>query len=180
MIKNLLFGLLFFFSVNAFSQQTYTVTYNSTSNVTCDIGDTLKFYGTIPGFYGVSIGSSVVIAPHACNTSPYYIGYYVVVSGDNTFGINGTWNGTITVNPGVGLSYTKQQSNKISLFPNPFTSLLKVSSISKAELSVFNITGKSILKQHINEGATELDLSSFAAGVYFIRVGASTYRVIKE
>ena len=140
MIKNLLFGLLFFFSVNAFSQQTYTVTYNSTSNVTC----------------------------------------YVVVSGDNTFGINGTWNGTITVNPGVGLSYTKQQSNKISLFPNPFTSLLKVSSISKAELSVFNITGKIILKQHINEGATELDLSSFAAGVYFIRVGASTYRVIKE
>ncbi len=74
-IKNLFIALLTLITFNSFSTPvTYTVTKGITTNVTCNVGDTLKFYGTSPTGYGVSINSSTVIAVHPCMTTPYYIG----------------------------------------------------------------------------------------------------------
>jgi hypothetical protein len=179
-IKNLFIALLTLITFNSFATPvTYTVTYNSTTNVTCNIGDTLKFYGTIPGFYAVSVNSSVVIAPHACNTLPYYIGYHVVVSGDNTFSINNTWNGAITVNVATGLN-EKNASANIKLFPNPVVNVLQVSVINKANLMVYTPTGQAVITTVLEAGTNEVDVSKLASGIYYVKVGDVVSKLVKE
>lgn len=180
MIKNLLFAITLFIAFNSFATPvTYTVTYNSTTNVTCNVGDTLKFYGTIPGFYAVSVNSSVVITPHACNTSPYYIGFHVVVSGDNTFSINSTWNGTINVNLATSLS-EKNASANIKLFPNPAVNVLQVSVLNKTNLMVYTTTGQVVITTALEAGANEVDVSKLASGIYYVKVGDVVSKLVKE
>ena len=181
MIKNLLFAVLTFFTFNSFATPvTYTVTKGVTTNVTCNVGDTLKFYGTIASAYGVSINSSVVIAPHVVN-SPFYIGYYVVVSGDNSFTINASvsWSGTITVNVATSLN-EKNASANITLFPNPVINVLQVSVLNKANLMVYTPTGQVVITTLLEAGANDVNVSKLASGIYYVKVGDVVSKLVKE
>ncbi|MCQ2284833.1 MAG: fibronectin type III domain-containing protein, partial [Bacteroidales bacterium] len=73
----------------------------------------------------------------------------------------------------------------ISIFPNPTTGMVQVSS-SKFQVSsvdVYDVYGK-LLKTDAMIGNNTVDLSSYAAGVYFLRVstenGVVTKRVVKK
>lgn len=181
MLKNLLMGLMTLITMNSFSVTTYTVTYNSTSNVNCMVGDTLKFYGTTPSGYGVSINTNTVIAIHPCMTSPYYIGYYVIVGGETTFSINTgvIFNGTINVTITTGVNELIN-STSIKVFPNPVVDVLKVTTNTKSSVVITTLNGQNVLIDNIQEGTTDIDLTNLSAGIYFVRVGNKTQKIIKQ
>lgn len=181
-MRNLLFGLMTFITFSVFgTPTTYIVTKGITTNVTCNIGDTLKFYGNSPTGYGVSINSTPVISVHPCMTSPYYIGYYVVVSGDNTFTINSSvnWSGTITVNTTTGIT-ENTNSPTIEVFPNPVLDVLKITTTKKTKVDVYSSEGKLVMTKFIEQGTSDIDFTTLSNGLYFISVDNKTKRVIKN
>lgn len=68
----------------------------------------------------------------------------------------------------------------INIHPNPTTDKLNVSSNYIGELKLFNIVGNTLFKQHKSEYQTELDISDLPTGVYFLQLGNSVEKIIKE
>ncbi len=196
MIKNLLFGLITLITVNVFgTPTTYSVTYNSTTNVTCNVGDTLKFFAIPPptgstyNLYSVIINSTLKINPTSVSPSNgYYIGNYIVTSGDTSFTIGRTinfsgttipWSGTITVNTTTGISENTNNPT-VGIFPNPVFDVLKITTSKKTTLEVYSSEGKLVITKPIEQGTTDIDFTTLSKGLYFISVENKTKIVIKN
>lgn len=68
-------------------------------------------------------------------------------------------------------------SNKLSfnIYPNPASGIITVeqnetSSGIEAEISIYSLTGKELLRQQLTGPKTEFNVSALPAGVYFIRL----------
>lgn len=80
----------------------------------------------------------------------------------------------------TGLSEYKL--SQIFIQPNPTSSKITISGLPENEphdLFIFDVLGKEVYSQKA-QGTTELDLSSLSKGVYFVRVGATTKRIIRN
>ena len=86
-------------------------------------------------------------------------------------------NGTIwkrSISDFVGIT-ENTPNNKLSLFPNPATNTLSLNlsqlqKLQNASLSIYDIQGKQLLHQNINEEQTQIDISSFAKGIYIVKL----------
>lgn len=81
----------------------------------------------------------------------------------------------------VSLNKIELSQTTISVYPNPTKGLLtlKVPEINYQErFQLINITGKVLRDELINQSTIELDLSKHANGVYFIRVGELSKKII--
>jgi hypothetical protein len=72
-----------------------------------------------------------------------------------------------------------------SYYPNPVNDILNLSySQDLSSIKVFNMIGQQLLSKEVNANNTQIDLSSFANGAYFIQVATEsatkTVRVIKK
>ncbi len=184
MIKNLLIGLMTLITLNSFATPVvHAVIRGTTISVTCNVGDTLKFYATTASMYGVTINTTLVVTPHSVIAPLYYIGYYVIVGGETSFIINSSvnWSGTITVNSGVGINEFSD-TNIIEIFPNPVVDFLKIKTTEKTKVSIFNISGQLVLSKDIDEaGTTEIDMTTFTNGIYFVVVGGDkAKKIVKQ
>ncbi|MCE3296474.1 MAG: hypothetical protein K0R65_2188 [Crocinitomicaceae bacterium] len=67
------------------------------------------------------------------------------------------------------------------VFPNPFTDKLKIQvpSGQGQEIQVHDLQGNIVFRQYVNAGKHELDLFRLRAGVYFVRFGEQSVKVIK-
>ena len=70
-------------------------------------------------------------------------------------------------------------------YPNPTNSLLNISySAEITQIRVFNMLGQEVLSQKLNATTTQVNLSQFASGTYFVQVTADkvskTVKVVKE
>lgn len=81
----------------------------------------------------------------------------------------------------------QQEEKSIRLFPNPSTDNVTVywqPQTAGARIEMYNLTGQIVLSQTINKSNTVLQLESFPAGVYLLRItdGAtvSTTKLVKE
>jgi len=69
-----------------------------------------------------------------------------------------------------------QNDNLISIIPNPTTNSINImingndATNEKNDISIFNAMGKIIYQNRISSNQTTIDLSSFAKGIYFIKV----------
>ena len=92
-----------------------------------------------------------------------------------TAGCNGT---------GVGISETEENYPSITIYPNPANSNVQVtvSEINYPQcLKVFDILGKQILSQPMENISTTLNITDFAPGLYFVRLNnEAAKRFIKE
>ena len=74
---------------------------------------------------------------------------------------------------------------KFSYYPNPVIDLLNVSySQDMTNVKVFNMIGQQLLNKEVNATTTQINMSSFANGAYFIQVSTEnamkTVRVVKK
>ncbi len=77
----------------------------------------------------------------------------------------------------------KQESKEVSqitIYPNPAHSNFTIESKSETSIVVTNILGETILTQQLQEGKNEIDLSNYANGIYFIKSGNLTFKIIKQ
>lgn len=82
-------------------------------------------------------------------------------------------------------SESDESEEKFSVYPNPVTDELWIHSEkgkagNKTTLEVFNILGETAYADILNENPQRIDLSVYQKGIYFIKIGKKTYRVIKE
>ncbi len=71
------------------------------------------------------------------------------------------------------------------VYPNPTTGLISVESNAiNAELTVLDVFGRQLMRTMVASERTDLDFSSFASGIYVIRIAGSnantTIKVVKE
>jgi len=87
-------------------------------------------------------------------------------------------------NPTTAIS--NELENKVSVFPNPaqgkFT--LELTEGENAQVEMFDMQGKSVLSQKVSEKESDFEVSSFAKGLYVLRVtndkGVFTKKMLLE
>ena len=109
--------------------------------------------------------------------------YSWVVTGTDASGCQGTANVNLTVDACLGISESVN-NNGVAVYPNPTTGKLNVvTSSASAVAVVMDMTGRVIMSQDVKAN-DQLDLSSLANGVYYVRVagenGVSTVKVVKN
>lgn len=105
----------------------------------------------------------VVFLSNPCD--PTKAGYQVIRSNISEFGYAGITENDIPT--------------KIRIFPNPSKGIFNVEHSGEGKMEVYDYTGRMILNFY-SEGKTEIDLSQYDSGVYLVRLGNETYRIIKE
>lgn len=88
----------------------------------------------------------------------------------------------------VGLKELSKAPDFFNTFPNPFTNNITVQLTDKISdatiIELFDVRGKLLKTVKPNSTDTVLDVSTFAAGIYFIKVnsklGSSTQKIVKE
>jgi uncharacterized delta-60 repeat protein len=91
--------------------------------------------------------------------------------------INGTDQNRITrLNNNISLS-TVDFSTEYRIYPNPVKDILVVeqSNFSAAELEIADATGKILIATSINSSLHSIDMSSFSAGIYIIKLKMGTH-----
>ena len=74
-------------------------------------------------------------------------------------------------------------SNKIKIYPNPSNGLFTIQlndHHTNTELFINDSFGQTILFKNIENQETQVDVSDFTAGIYFVRIEGSIFRLIKR
>jgi len=65
---------------------------------------------------------------------------------------------------------TKNISKNYTVYPNPFQDEIHIKTAQNAEITIYNLEGKSLLTQHIIAGENILKLTDFVAGIYLLEI----------
>ena len=72
------------------------------------------------------------------------------------------------------------EPEELKLFPNPMQDVLTVMlAQGNGPVSFHDVNGLEVLKQEIEGGKTQINVSELSAGVYFIRYAGTTWKFIK-
>ncbi|MCD4695250.1 MAG: T9SS type A sorting domain-containing protein [Bacteroidales bacterium] len=84
-----------------------------------------------------------------------------------------------TASPSVGISNSIAE-DKIHIYPNPSSGVVNIAQTrnSDSNIQVLNLTGQVVYSKEIHEKNEKLDLSFLETGVYFMRIGDYTERLV--
>ena len=93
--------------------------------------------------------------------------------------------GTAAENRWNTLSANNFDTNNYKIFPNPVKGdFVYFSNTKNADIIIFNVLGKSILKKHITSTSNKVDISKLSKGIYLIKVisesGSITKKLVKQ
>ncbi|MES2649925.1 MAG: T9SS type A sorting domain-containing protein [Bacteroidota bacterium] len=109
--------------------------------------------------------------------------YYLKVSG-KTGAFNATTCYTLNVQTGTATTLELPVSNpllQVKMYPNPVSHKLSIYVIAdntKKNLVMYDVTGKQVYTQQLNDMFTNLDLSKLHNGVYFVRIKSADGKVL--
>ncbi len=141
----------------------------------------------------IDVGQSIFID---ASGSIYLTGYFESVGGDfdpgsgtsylSTVGANDIF--VVKFNTTVGIEEKSNPKNAVKVYPNPANGkfYLQIENlIENPEMRITNIFGQEMKSEKINSKKTEIDLSEFSNGIYFIHLYQnknliSTQKLIKQ
>lgn len=88
----------------------------------------------------------------------------------------------ITFDEGVGIETIMSTNTSVVLAPNPTKNYLEVSGADEfygSDLYIYSITG-SLLSKQAKWNGERVDVSNLNSGIYFISIGATTAKFIKQ
>ena len=95
-----------------------------------------------------------------------------------------TYSSTIIIyDPNTGISQVEPASSiSLSVFPNPMTDKITIQTENpKNELfNIFNLSGQLVSSGRLEETSTEVQMSHLPSGMYIVKVGQKSFRVIKQ
>ena len=178
--------LLFFTTISlALSAQTthnLDWSFNSADqDTTIEVGDTVEWTWSGSGTHnllrltGPETGFGVDATRYP---SGHVYSYTFTTVGVNTYECSphpDSMYGTITVTSTAGIS----ENNLLSfeMYPNPVSDLLNIqlpTGTEKAEVSVFDYTGRLVSSKTISSNDTAIDVQKISKGIYMIRVATNT------
>jgi hypothetical protein len=68
----------------------------------------------------------------------------------------------------------------IGLYPNPSANRIMIVLHEKQQISFYNTMGQLLTQELVNSGSSELDISRFGKGVYFVKAGTTVIKLIKK
>jgi hypothetical protein len=76
-------------------------------------------------------------------------------------------------------------NSKLSVYPNPFNDVISINVDANAKMEIYNILGQTIYSKKNNSGATLLNLSNNASGVYLMKITtennqSKTVKIVKQ
>jgi hypothetical protein len=72
------------------------------------------------------------------------------------------------------------RNEAIQVYPNPVKSILNISGIVNQRIEIQNVLGETVFSKHVISNLETIDVSGFAKGLYFVRVGNETTKFIKQ
>ena len=110
--------------------------------------------------------------------------YQIAFKGKGNNG-DGVYVDEVAVGAASAVATIAETSSITAIYPNPTTGIVTVASNAiGADLTVFDMFGKQLLNTKVAAASTELDLSSFTAGIYMVRIasatGTTTIKIVKE
>jgi hypothetical protein len=95
--------------------------------------------------------------------------------------------GKIIVQPPISVEETTPEKEDVKIYPNPFEGIFTVEvdeDLKGASVEIINMLGKVIIQTNEIHATTEVDLSAFASGFYFVRITKNkvnkTMKIIKQ
>ncbi len=79
----------------------------------------------------------------------------------------------------AGLNDT-QNKPKVSIYPNPATNLVNVSTQNAKTITIMNSIGQVVFVSNVNHSVHSIDVSEFATGVYFVEIKNETEKITKK
>ena len=178
--------LLLFFTMISFTlsaQTTHNLDWandgsSNNQQITIDVGDTIIW----------TWGSGTHNLRATSGTESFDSGYFTGAGNTFTYTFNqvgstdyvcdphdGNMNGTVNVTSTAGIS----ENNLLSfeMYPNPVSDLLNIqlpTGSEKAEVSVFDYTGRLVSSKTISSNDTAIDVQKISKGIYMIRVATNT------
>ena len=178
--------LLLFFTMISFAltaQTTHNLDWandgsSNNQQITIDVGDTIIW----------TWGSGTHNLRATSGTESFDSGYFTGAGNTFTYTFNqvgstdyvcdphdGNMNGTVNVTSTAGIS----ENNLLSfeMYPNPVSDLLSIqlpTGTEKAEVSVFDYTGRLVSSKTISSNDTAIDVQKISKGIYMIRVATNT------
>lgn len=89
---------------------------------------------------------------------------------------------TINFNP----SSIDASELKFTIYPNPAKNEIwiktdhEINADNSVDIEVFNLIGERLLASKMEESLQKIDLNEYQKGMYFIKIGMKTYRILKE
>jgi hypothetical protein len=178
--------LLLFFTIISFTlsaQTTHNLDWandgsSNNQQITIDVGDTIIW----------TWGSGTHNLRATSGTESFDSGYFSGAGNTFTYTFNqvgstdyvcdphaGNMNGTVTVTSTAGIS--KNNLLSFEMYPNPVSDLLNIqlpTGTEKAEISVFDYTGRLVSSKIISSNDTAIDVQKISRGIYMIRVATNT------
>ncbi|MBQ7490251.1 MAG: S8 family serine peptidase [Bacteroidales bacterium] len=112
-----------------------------------------------------------------------YNGSWSAMSGQGSWGLNIA----LAIFPyvcGTGVGIEDETSvGEFAIFPNPATDLLYVvlpEGTQNQNLTIFDLSGKAIMSQMLNDTNTTINVGNLSSGIYFVKVGNNTKKFVKE
>lgn len=139
------------------------------------------FVGTASGNYDVVNGTTVSATTYELNLSPSTTYYAKLVSNDGS--ADSTGNLEISFTTDVALAVTAANKTEISIYPNPFTDILRISDVKGVKsVSVSDVAGRLVKTM---KPAAELNVSDLKTGLYIVTLNmedgsSKTIKAIKK
>lgn len=118
-------------------------------------------------------------APYGDNQAQQFVnqtGAYQVIAW-----VNGCPSDTSVIFEYNAVSIENGLNTVFSLFPNPTDGKIRVfSTAGKAELSLFDLSGKALLQSEIRQGEGVMDLTPFPRGVYLLKADLDGVAIFKK
>ena len=71
--------------------------------------------------------------------------------------------------------------NQFSYYPNPIDSYLSITNHSKNKsIIIFDINSKIVYESDLNLGNNRFDISDLKTGIYSVKIGEKTFKIIKK
>ncbi len=128
--------------------------------------------------FGDGVGSSTATSP-SYTYPPSGGTYNVVLTATNSCGTNQSTQVVTIISTGIN---NNSIDAIINIYPNPSTGLFKItnSSNSKILVEVYNVIGEIVFSKEITSQNSTLDLSSFNAGVYSMKITGNMNTIFKK
>ncbi len=109
--------------------------------------------------FSVNLRSGLPVGTHLSNTGYIYFDTNPAVITNTTYNTTSLPSAT----PQVTLP------KEIKIYPNPATDQITVEGVSSGDISILNMSGSVIIKQHIASDKTMIDISRLPGGVYMMK-----------
>lgn len=153
------------------------VTANTSNSIIC--GPPFQGTATITASGASTYTWNTAATTTAIAISPSITTVYTVTGTDSNGCMNST-SFTQSVSACTSVQQSEVGSSEFGVYPNPTSGVVTIKAKAGLQIIVYNIIGELILTTELKTDTVEINLNAQANGIYFIKVGSVTRKIIKE